>query len=175
MEAITEEWNSIHTQATTNNTMPEQTTNPTNTNAQPNPATPSLDDVHSALSDARRRHVLRTLHEKGPLQKKEVARWVAAIENEKIRDDLTEQEHKRVVVSLHQSHLPLLDKHGFVSWDEATNMVSLGPHSRLVLRYLEGITLDDETESENADGSVSRADAGESIVDRVAKSATSFF
>lgn len=153
------------TKTTRGPTTPANASNTTNTKAAPNKGenTPSLDEVHETLSESRRRHALRTLHEVGPVKKKELARYVAAIENEKPPSEITEKEHKRVVVSLHQAHLPYLSKLDIIAWDQSTNTVALGTNSDMVLRYIDGITLEDEE------------DEPQSLADRVASGAASFF
>lgn len=125
---------------------------------------PGLDEIHEILKEGRRRWLLRTLYEIGAREKKELARYVAAIEYGHERPgDVAEAEQKRVEVSLHQSHLPLLSKHGIVVWDRSTNQVSLGQYANRALRYIDGCDVDDDDA------------ATRSFADRVAATVPSIF
>ena len=104
---------------------------------------PTLDEIHGMLSAERRRHVLSALYNHGPMWKSELEKYVASAENQKIIDELEDDELQRVKTTLHQDHLPPLDEHKFVIWDKKSNAVALGPHCHLVLRHLDGIELDD--------------------------------
>lgn len=107
---------------------------------------PTLDEIFETLKAERRRHALISLYNHGPMWKKKLEMHVAAAECEKNIDDLQEEELQRVRSTLHQDHLPKLDDHNFVLWDEETNAVALGPNCHLVLRKLDGIEPDDGTQ-----------------------------
>ena len=130
-----------------NTSMPKTATNDSKTDSKADPIDdgPNLDQIHETLSESRRRHVLRTLYHKGSIHKKELAKYVAALEEEKPVSEVSDKEHKRIVVSLHQAHLPYLAKHQIVVWDQSTNAVSLGPYSDRVLRYMDGINVREGT------------------------------
>jgi hypothetical protein len=96
------------------------------------------DDVFELLSSARRRYVLYLLREADePMKLTELASQVAAWEYDTDVDDLTEQERKRVYVSLYQTHIPHLDDAGVVAYDKDTGMVALEPDAKAVDTYLE--------------------------------------
>jgi len=64
----------------------------------------SQDVVFDILSSSRRRYVLYRLREaEGPVELTELAEQVAAWENDTETDQITEQERKRVYVSLYQT------------------------------------------------------------------------
>jgi len=97
----------------------------------------SQDDVFELLSSPRRRYVLYHLREaKEPIELTTLAEQVAAWENETSVDEITEQERKRVYVSLYQTHIPRLDEAGVVSYDKDSGMVMLQPDADEIDTYL---------------------------------------
>lgn len=92
------------------------------------------DDVFSLLSNQRRRLVIRFLHADGPMPKAELAERIAAVETDKPINEISSQERKRVLVSLHQCHLSKLEDHGVVTWN---GEVSLDDNARAVLPYVD--------------------------------------
>jgi len=97
----------------------------------------SQDDVFELLSSPRRRYVLYHLREtKDPIELTTLAEQVAAWENETSVEEITEQERKRVYVSLYQTHIPRLDEAGVVSYDKDTGMVMLQPDADAIDTYL---------------------------------------
>lgn len=98
----------------------------------------SQDVVFDILSSPRRRYVLYLLRDAGePVELTTLAEHVAAWENDVEIDDITEQERKRVYVSLYQTHIPRLDEAGVVEYDKETGLVSLAGEAREIDRYLE--------------------------------------
>ena len=98
----------------------------------------SQDVVFDLLSSPRRRYVLYLLRDAGePVELTTLAEHVAAWENDVEIDDITEQERKRVYVSLYQTHIPRLDEAGVVSYDKETGLVSLSTEAREIDGYLE--------------------------------------
>ncbi len=86
----------------------------------------SQDLVYDILSSPRRRYVLYYLRkEDGPIELTTLAEHVAAWENDTSVDSLTDQERKRVYVSLYQTHVPKLDDAGIVDYDQDEGTVSL--------------------------------------------------
>lgn len=84
------------------------------------------DTVYDLLSNARRRFVLSYLRSREePIELSELSRRVAAWENETDVDDLTDQQVKRVYVSLYQTHIPKLDDSGLIDYDKDTGEVEL--------------------------------------------------
>lgn len=93
--------------------------------------------VFNILSSARRRYViyyLRKRDEEVPLT--ELASQVAAWEYETDPDELTDQQEKRVYVSLYQTHLPKLAELGIVDYDRERGVVSLTKESRTLNTHL---------------------------------------
>jgi len=97
----------------------------------------SQDDVFELLSSPRRRYVLYHLREGGePIELTTLAEQVAAWENETSVEEITEQERKRVYVSLYQTHIPRLDEAGVVNYDKESGLVSLHPDASEIDTYL---------------------------------------
>lgn len=69
------------------------------------------------LSNARRRCLLRYLHDEPECSVRELSRRVAAWENDVPPERVTWKQRKRVYTGLHQTHLPRLDKFGVVDYD----------------------------------------------------------
>lgn len=68
------------------------------------------------------------------MKKKALAEHIAADEAGKNRSQLTDQEIKRIVVSLHKYHLPHLAEGGYVSWNRETNMVEIREKGKTLIR-----------------------------------------
>ena len=97
----------------------------------------SQDAVFDILSNARRRFVLYYLREAdGPVELGELARELAAWENETTVDELTKQQRKRVYVSLYQTHIQKLAEAGIVEYDKDTGMVRLSNGANQIGAYL---------------------------------------
>ena len=98
----------------------------------------SQDVVFELLSSPRRRYILyylRTVDE--PIQLTTLAEQVAAWENETDVDSITEQERKRVYVSLYQTHVPRLDEAGVIEYDSDSGLVSLAGEATEIDVYLD--------------------------------------
>lgn len=90
----------------------------------------SKDDAFHILQNARRRAVLRHLLERSDteqFQMREVAEAVAAWENDTTTERLTTEQRQRVYIALYQSHLPKLDNHGVIRYDQARGLVEPTP------------------------------------------------
>lgn len=99
---------------------------------------PSRDEVFIALSNRRRRHVIRYLKSHDPEARvRDIAEQLAAWENEVNIVDVTYKQRKRVYTALHQSHLPKLAKSGFIDYEPNRGLVSLTEESRHLEVYLE--------------------------------------
>jgi DNA-binding transcriptional ArsR family regulator len=97
----------------------------------------SQDVVFDILSSPRRRYVLYYLKQVDePIELTDLAEQVAAWENETTPDSLTDQERKRVYVSLYQTHIPKLDEAGIVTYDQDDGTVGLAPGSSAIDEYL---------------------------------------
>lgn len=98
----------------------------------------SQDDVFELLSSPRRRYVLYLLrYADEPVELTELAEQVAAWENETDVEKITEQERKRVYVSLYQTHVPRLDEAGVVDYDKDSGIVGLQPNAEKMDTYLD--------------------------------------
>lgn len=84
------------------------------------------DTVYDLLSNARRRFVLSYLRDRDePIVLSELSEEVAAWENDAPVEELTDQQIKRVYVSLYQTHIPKLDESGLIEYDKESGEVSL--------------------------------------------------
>lgn len=98
----------------------------------------SQDVVFELLSSPRRRYILYHLRQSNePVELTTLAEQVAAWENETDVDSITEQERKRVYVSLYQTHIPRLDEAGVIEYDKDSGMVSLAAQATEIDHYLD--------------------------------------
>lgn len=99
----------------------------------------SQDLVFDVLSSPRRRYVLYYLREHdGSVELSELSSQVAAWENETPVEELTDQERKRVYVSLYQTHIPKLNDVGLVEYDQQSGVVTLTERVDQIDDYLSG-------------------------------------
>lgn len=102
------------------------------------PAAFGDDELFGILRSQRRRRVLRRLREAdGEATLSDLAREVAAAENDKPVDALRSQEYKRVYISLYQTHLPKMDEVGVVTFDRDRGQVRRGPNADAVYAQLD--------------------------------------
>lgn len=98
----------------------------------------SQDVVFDILSNPRRRYVLYHLRSTGePVQLTDLAEKIAAWENDVDPDEITDDERKRVYVSLYQTHVPRLAEAGFISYDKQSGMISPADRTARIDKYLE--------------------------------------
>ena len=98
----------------------------------------SQDVVFDILSSPRRRYVLYYLRtEDRPVLLTDLAEEVAAWENDTEPSDITEQERKRVYVSLYQTHIPRLAEAGLIEYNKDSGQIALAEQAAEVDRYLE--------------------------------------
>lgn len=71
-----------------------------------------------------------------PVKLTDLAEQVAAWENETEPDQITEQERKRVYVSLYQTHIPRLDEVGVVEYDKDSGEIELASDASHIDEYL---------------------------------------
>ena len=86
----------------------------------------SKDDAFHVLQNARRRAVLRYLLEHEDTERfvmRDVAEEVAAWEHDTTVQQLVSDERQRVYIALYQSHLPKLDKHGIIDYNQSRGVV----------------------------------------------------
>lgn len=101
----------------------------------------SQDSAYDLLSNSRRRYVLSLLRERDePIALNELSRDLAAWENDVEPDALTNQQIKRVYVSLYQTHIPKLDEAGVVSFDQMSGTVELKDTVHELDTYIPGQT-----------------------------------
>jgi DNA-binding transcriptional ArsR family regulator len=94
------------------------------------------DTVFSVLSNERRRHVLRHLHENEESDIRELSQQLAAWENDVPLEAVTYKQRKRVYTSLHQTHLPALADAGVVDYDRDRGTVRLTTRASVLDEYL---------------------------------------
>lgn len=77
------------------------------------------DGAFTILSNQRRRWIIQALNTHGEMDRSELATKVAAKENNKPANQLTSKERNRVLVALHQSHLPKMADYGVIDYEDA--------------------------------------------------------
>lgn len=86
----------------------------------------TTDEVFELLSNERRRYVIHELVSAGgELPHSELVRRVAAGLNDCEPDELSDEERRRVHISLHQMHIPALTDAGVIERDEETDVVRI--------------------------------------------------
>lgn len=81
-------------------------------------------EIFDLLGNRRRRFIVWYLHaETGPVECCELARRIAAWENDATCEDVTPSQYQSVYNSLYQTHLPRLEAAGFVEYDGTKNLV----------------------------------------------------
>jgi len=101
-------------------------------------AEPSRDEIFTALSNARRRRVIKYLKQNEPEARvRDIAEQLAAWENDLEVSEVSYKQRKRVYTALHQSHLPKLAASGFIEYESDRGLVSLTDESRQLEVYLE--------------------------------------
>ncbi|WP_144900798.1 DUF7344 domain-containing protein [Halobellus captivus] len=97
------------------------------------------DVIFTALSNRRRRLVVRVLREAGePLDIGELATRIAAHENGIDPDAVTHRQRKSAYTSLHQNHLPRLTDAGFLTVDRRWFDIRLTNRATVLESYLGG-------------------------------------
>lgn len=98
----------------------------------------SKDQMFHLLSNQRRRDVLRYLaaHE-GPVDMRDVAERVAAQEHDTTVKQLTSDERQRVYIALYQTHLPKLDDHGIIAYDQSRGVLERTERANQLDPYLD--------------------------------------
>lgn len=96
-----------------------------------------LDRIFAILQNHRRRLVLEYLRDHDATTQGDLARHVAAVENDIPESAVTSTQRKRVYVSLYQAHLPKLDDFGAISFDQDRGTVERTPRTDELLTYLD--------------------------------------
>lgn len=100
---------------------------------------PSEDELFEVLESPRRRLLLSHLAESdGSVSLREASRTIVAHEEGVVREDAAEGRTAIVCASLHQTHVPILEAHDVVEYDDAERVVSPGERSDEVLPALRG-------------------------------------
>lgn len=101
---------------------------------EPGPLT--QDEVYDLLSNPRRRFIISYLREHDQTRLQDLASTLAAWENETTVDQLTNQQRKRVYVSLYQTHIPKLEGAGIIDYDQDTGRVAIRDRIEQLDRYI---------------------------------------
>lgn len=110
------------------------------TEQQSDETTVTTDAFFDVLSNRRRRYALHWLEQSnGVVELGNLAKQVAAWENDKAVSAVSTAERKSVYTSLQQFHLPKLDDQGMVAFDRREGTVELGPATEEVDIYIEAI------------------------------------
>jgi hypothetical protein len=96
----------------------------------------SQDEVYHLLSNPRRRFIISYLRDDGTVGLQELASTVAAWENDTSPEQLTDQQKKRVYVSLYQTHIPKLEDAGIITYDSDTSQIHLRDSVEQLEQYL---------------------------------------
>ena len=95
----------------------------------------TTDDVFHLLSNSRRRAIILTLLDHGPMTKRELSDRVAARELDIDRDVLTSSDKQSIRVSLHQNHLPKLEDSDVITVGH--NTISIGPNASELKQHIQ--------------------------------------
>jgi hypothetical protein len=98
-----------------------------------------IDYVYEALAHSRRRYLCYTLLEETEWTLDELARKIAAWENDSPEDEITNRQQQRIYLSLYHSHIPKLADIGVLSFDDTTETITTAPNAKQVLLALEGM------------------------------------
>ena len=92
-----------------------------------------LSEVYYALSASRRCHVIRLLanSEDGTFSVRDIAREIAAIEEDVPPDRATGEPYRNVYNALSQTHLPTLSNTDIIIYDSDRQTVAPGPNMHL--------------------------------------------
>lgn len=113
----------------------------------------SKDELFHLLSNERRRDILKYLNEHGgSVDMRDLAEWIAARENDTTVSRLRSKERQRVYIGLYQSHLPKLDDHNVIEYNQSRGIVGRTDLADQLDPYLDTETDDapDEREGERS-------------------------
>jgi hypothetical protein len=124
---------------------------------QPDPEADPLtkDEMFHLLSNRRRRDALRYLADRDePVDMRDLAEQVAAWEHDTTVAQLDSDERQRVYIALYQTHLPKLDSHGVIAYNQSRGIVERTDRADQLDPYLrEGEpTTDDDVRSRTSYG-----------------------
>ncbi|KYH25597.1 hypothetical protein HAPAU_22720 [Halalkalicoccus paucihalophilus] len=96
------------------------------------------EEAFEILYNPRRRATLQFLHRRDrPCSMEQLVEHIAATENDVPIEGLTNQQRRRVYVSLYQTHLPMLDEAGAIEYDQKAQRIAPGPATTELLPYLD--------------------------------------
>lgn len=106
------------------------------------PTNLTSDVILDAISNRRRRHIIRVVADHGRAMRiGELSERVASIENGRPAIELNARDRKRVYVALYQVHLPkTLGRHGIVEYNEDRGYIIPTPETWAVLARLDAAT-----------------------------------
>lgn len=90
------------------------------------PETIDTDEVFHLLQNGRRRSVIEYIlarPEQDTFEMRRIAEQIAAWENDKPITQIASAERQRVYIALYQSHLPKLDEHGVIEYNQNRGIV----------------------------------------------------
>lgn len=90
------------------------------------------DEIYEVLSSKRRRDLLAHLTGSDGMTKRDLVEIVTELE---YGENYSSAERKRILVSLHQCHLPKLDDLDVVEYSDDDRTVRPGPNAAVVQRY----------------------------------------
>ena len=97
----------------------------------------SQDEAYDLLSSARRRFVISYLRSQdGPVVLNQLSQRLAAWENDVPVEELSDQQIKRIYVSLYQTHLPKLEDVGLIDYDRERSTLELRDEAERLDDYL---------------------------------------
>lgn len=97
----------------------------------------STDTVFTILENERRRLTLQYLEEhENPVTLGELAKYIAATENDKTTEEVSSEERKRTYIGLYQSHLPKMDELGVIEFDSDRGFIRVNDSTDELLEYL---------------------------------------
>lgn len=97
------------------------------------------EQIHDVLSNERRKRTLELLkNETGVVELRTLSEWIA--EAESGESPPPKKVRQSVYNSLHQTHLPKLDRHGIIEYDDDRKTISLRSKARTVDLYMEVLT-----------------------------------
>lgn len=119
------------------------------------------DDLFHSLQNERRRRVLRVLAdaEGETLAMGDIAKSVAATENECPERMVSSDQRKRVYIALYQNHLPQLDDVGLIEYDQDRGKVAAGPALDQATTFLEMTAPADAPAESDVEAGAEREDA----------------
>ena len=96
-------------------------------------------EIHEILSNERRKQTLELLKNRtGPIELRELTRWIAELESGE--SPPPKGVRQSVYNSLHQTHLPKLDRHGIIDYNQYRKTIRLRSKARRVDLYMEVLT-----------------------------------